>query len=188
MSSRRRQETRHTANPEPGPSREFIRDLTTAMEDSRHSATEDLATDAIIQLTGLANQPKIREKLLALIGIDDMQAAEVDPTMKKIYEGIKNALELNLYNVEETESYEKAMTYIDNAGVSLDVYQLVLPIHMSMVDAEREEEECLRMQIEEARSKEAERMRDEAEKKADLDRRRRQAWLGRFTSSAAATQ
>ena len=169
-SRRRRQETRRTVTPEPGPSREFIRDLTTAMEDSRHSATEDLATDAIIQLTGLINQPKIREKLLALIGIDDMQSAETDTALKKIYEEVKDALELNLYNVEETESYDNAMTYIRSATSPLDVYYLILPIHEAMVDAEREEE--------------AERIRGEAEKKADLDRRRRQAWLGRFTSSA----
>jgi hypothetical protein len=171
-------------------SREFIEDLTTAMEDSRQSASEDLASDAVIQLTGLADQPKIREKLVALIGIDDMQASETDGYIKKIYKKIKDELEATLYDADDRKPYEKAMAFIRNAGAELEVYNMILPIHQSML----EQEERNRMEMEEALTRDLEeKLRQvqaaaaaeaqEQERIKNHDQRRRQAWLNRFTTT-----
>jgi hypothetical protein len=153
-----------------------------AVGESKSGATADLIEDAIVELTGLHGNPWARMRLLAVLGLDDLQAHTATDTeegedLKERLKVIKNYIENFVYstiNPLRDPAYEDAMHYIENAEASdLPVYNTVLPIHLDMCGAEaeeerrrkEEEEERERAEEERRRAEEVERLKAEEEKK-----------------------
>ena len=153
---------------------------------SRTVATEDLIEDAVIELSGLGGNPWTRLRLLAVLGLDDLQTnIEEDEDLKVRIGVIKTYMEGFIYSSMDPSrdpAYEDAMGYIDAAdSKDLPVYNAVLPFHHDMCIQEEEEkraEEQERIAVEEAErlAKEAERLAEE-KKTADQKETAREARL-----------
>lgn len=146
-----------------------------AVDDSRAIASEDLIEDVAIELTGLHGNPWTRLRLLAVIGLDDLQANTSADTqegedLKERLKVIKGYMEGFIYSDMDPArdpAYEDAMGYIENAEEKdLTVYSAVLPLHIDMCMAE-EEERLQLIAAEQATLAEAMR----AEKQAEIDKK-----------------
>lgn len=123
-----------------------------AVGESKSGATADLIEDAIVEMTGLHGNPWSRLRLLAVLGLDDLQAHTATDTeegedLKERLKVIKGYMENFIYSRIDPvrdPAYEDAMEYIEAAQeTDLPVYNAVLPIHLDMcvVEAAEEEEE-----------------------------------------------
>lgn len=142
-----------------------------AIEESRKTATENLIEDALIELTSLHDNPGARMRLLAVIGLDDIEAHVNDEDdeddgaedLKERVRTIKNHLQNFIYcrtPPHKDPAYEDAMYHIDNTDPDkLPSYNALLPIHLEMCEEEerRQREEIAAIeraeQEEEARQK-----------------------------------
>jgi hypothetical protein len=153
-----------------------------AVGESKSGATADLIEDAIVEMTGLHGNPWARMRLLAVLGLDDLQAHTATDTeegedLKERLKVIKGYMENFIYSRIDPvrdPAYEDAMEYIEAASeTDLPVYNAVLPIHLDMCVAEaaeerrrkEEEEERERAEEERQRTEEVERLKAEEEKK-----------------------
>jgi hypothetical protein len=146
-------------------------DYEEAVEQSRKTATENLIEDALIELTSLHDNPSARMRLLAVIGLDDIEASISDSesadgsTVSSTSEGedqdrddlrhrirtIKNHIQNFIYSKippHKDPAYEDAMHHIDNTDPhKLPSYSALLPIHLEMCEEEerqqREEMEAI---------------------------------------------
>ena len=73
-----------------------IDDLYRAMDASRETASNELLEDALRELTALAGDPDNRLRLLALVALDDMQAASVTEDEKERLAIAKGGLQSTL--------------------------------------------------------------------------------------------
>ena len=130
-----------------------------AIEQSRKTATENLIEDALMELTSLADNPWARMRLLAVIGLDDIEASAVDSDdeddcadasasdLKERVRIIKNHLQNFIYcrlPPHKDPAYEDAMHHIENTDPDkLPSYNALLPIHLEMCEEEerRQQEE-----------------------------------------------
>jgi hypothetical protein len=146
-------------------------DYEEAVEQSRKTATENLIEDALIELTSLHDNPSARMRLLAVIGLDDIEASlgssvsDSDSTSTDADEDedrdredlreririIKNHIQNFIYSKippHKDPAYEDAMHHIDNTDPhKLPSYSALLPIHLEMCEEEerhqREEVEAI---------------------------------------------
>jgi hypothetical protein len=146
-------------------------DYEEAVEQSRKTATENLIEDALIELTSLHDNPSARMRLLAVIGLDDIEASlgpsdsDSDSTSTDADEDedrdredlreririIKNHIQNFIYSKippHKDPAYEDAMHHIDNTDPhKLPSYSALLPIHLEMCEEEerqqREEMEAI---------------------------------------------
>jgi hypothetical protein len=144
-----------------------------AVEQSRKTATENLIEDALIELTSLHDNPSARMRLLAVIGLDDIEASlgasdsDSDSTdtdtdtdedqdqdrddLRHRIRTIKNHIQNFIYSripPHKDPAYEDAMYHIDNTDPhKLPSYSALLPIHLEMCEEEerqqREEMEAI---------------------------------------------
>ena len=134
-----------------------------AIEQSRKTATENLIEDALMELTSLADNPWARMRLLAVIGLDDIEACTSDSAvdsddeddcadadasdLKERVRIIKNHLQNFIYcriPPHKDPAYEDAMHHIENTDPDkLPSYNALLPIHLEMCEEEerRQQEE-----------------------------------------------
>ena len=138
-----------------------------AIEQSRKTATENLIEDALMELTSLADNPWARMRLLAVIGLDDIEAGTSDSAvdsddeddcsdadacadasdLKERVRIIKNHLQNFIYcrvPPHKDPAYEDAMHHIENTDPDkLPSYNALLPIHLEMCEEEerRQQEE-----------------------------------------------
>lgn len=130
-----------------------------AIEQSRKTATENLIEDALMELSSLTDNPWARMRLLAVIGLDDIEANtdtdsddEDDSTddLKERVRIIKNHLQNFIYcrvPPHKDPAYEDAMHHIENTDpANLPSYNALLPIHLEMCE---EEERRQREEVEE---------------------------------------
>jgi hypothetical protein len=117
-----------------------IDDLYEAMEQSRRSAEHDLVEDAMVELTGLQGKPAARQRLLAVIALDDLQAHCVNADERERMEVTKQALKEFIYSaipLQRDPMYDAAYSYMEDAEpAQLTVYCQLLPIHEQMVEEE----------------------------------------------------
>ena len=133
-----------------------------AITQSRKTATENLIEDALMELTSLTDNPWARMRLLAIIGLDDIEAgagagagADTDEDddnsdaadLKERVRIIKNHLQNFIYcrvPPHKDPAYEDAMHHIENTDpANLPSYNALLPIHLEMCEEEerRQKEE-----------------------------------------------
>jgi hypothetical protein len=140
-------------------------DYEEAVEQSRKTATENLIEDALIELTSLHDNPSARMRLLAVIGLDDIEASISDSAsededehedrdredLRHRIRTIKNHIQNFIYSKippHKDPAYEDAMHHIDNTDPhKLPSYSALLPIHLEMCEEEerhqREEVEAI---------------------------------------------
>jgi len=148
-------------------------DYEEAIEQSRKTATENLIEDALIELTSLHDNPSARMRLLAVIGLDDIEASlgasdsdsasesdsdtnstdtdEDQEDLRHRIRTIKNHIQNFIYSripPHKDPAYEDAMHHIDNTDPhKLPSYSALLPIHLEMCEEEerqqREEMEAI---------------------------------------------
>ena len=133
-----------------------IDDLYRAMDASRETASNELLEDALRELTALAGDPDNRLRLLALVALDDMQAASVTEDEKERLAIAKGGLQSTLYSripVVRDPIYETAFAIVEDAlaeDQELPVYHALLPVHQHMVEEEEAEHQAELRAIEEA--------------------------------------
>lgn len=134
-----------------------------AITQSRKTATENLIEDALMELTSLTDNPWARMRLLAVIGLDDIEAGAIDSDdeddcadadayasasdLKERVRIIKNHLQNFIYcriPPHKDPAYEDAMHHIENTDpANLPSYNALLPVHLEMCEEEerRQQEE-----------------------------------------------
>ena len=145
-------------------------DYEEAVEQSRKTATENLIEDALIELTSLHDNPSARMRLLAVIGLDDIEASISDSAsadsstvsdtdedqdrdqdqdedrddLRHRVRTIKNHLQNFIYSripPHKDPAYEDAMHHIDNTDPrKLPSYSALLPIHLEMCEEEERQQ------------------------------------------------
>ena len=169
-------------------------DYEEAVEQSRKTATENLIEDALIELTSLHDNPSARMRLLAVIGLDDIEASlgasdsdsdsdsisdsaseseedqEDQEDLRHRIRTIKNHIQNFIYSripPHKDPAYEDAMHHIDNTDPhKLPSYSALLPIHMEMCEEEERQQREEMEAIERAEQEQlaAERAAEEAAK------------------------
>lgn len=133
-----------------------IDDLYRAMDASRETASNELLEDALRELTTMAGDPDNRLRLLALVALDDMQAASVNEDEKERLAIAKGGLQSTLYSripVVRDSIYETTFAIVEDAlaeDQELPVYHALLPVHQRMVEEEEAEHQAELRAIEEA--------------------------------------
>lgn len=138
-------------------------DYEEALEQSRKTATENLIEDALIELTSLHDNPSARMRLLAVIGLDDIEASiSVDSSVDSSTDSsedeenqdrddlrhrvrtIKNHIQNFIYSripPHKDPAYEDAMHHIENTDPhKLPSYSALLPIHLEMCEQEEQQQ------------------------------------------------
>jgi hypothetical protein len=159
-------------------------DYEEAVEQSRKTATENLIEDALIELTSLHDNPSARMRLLAVIGLDDIEASISDSAsededehedrdredLRHRIRTIKNHIQNFIYSKippHKDPAYEDAMHHIDNTDPhKLPSYSALLPIHLEMCEEEerRQREEMDAIERAEQEQLAAERAAEQAAK------------------------
>jgi len=135
-----------------------IDDLYRAMDASRETASNELLEDALRELTTMAGDPDNRLRLLALVALDDMQAASVNEDEKERLAIAKGGLQSTLYSripVVRDPIYETTFAIVEDAiaedaeraqqeHTRLPVYHALLSVHERMVE---EEEAALQAEL-----------------------------------------